>query len=103
MKYGEKKMEQGLPDQIIEKYQGNLKLIEGRMEEFVDQSKVPPDLVRSRINTQMVIEKRTTTFNSNDKLELLDRLEAWYADQGFEFPNPEYLERQRARYREKAE
>ncbi|MCB9813152.1 MAG: hypothetical protein H6772_01965 [Pseudomonadales bacterium] len=83
---------------IIENYRDNLSLIKQRMDSFVDPTQVPPDLVRSMINTEMIIEKESTDFSDADNLELLDRLEKWYTDQSLEFPNKEYLVRQRARY-----
>lgn len=92
--------EHRLQPAIIENYRGNLALIKERIQLFNNNpAKTPPDLVRSMLVTQMTIEKKSTEFSDVDELVLLDRLEKWYTDQGFGFPNQEYLERQRARYK----
>ncbi len=90
--------ERKLQPSTVEQYKLNLALIQERIDGFIDPSKVPPDLVRSMISTQMTIEKESTNFSNKDNLELLDRLEKWYSDRNLEFPNKAYLERQRSRY-----
>ncbi len=92
--------EHRLQPAIIENYRSNLALIKERIQLFNNNpAKTPPDLIRSVLVTQMTIEKETTEFSDGEELVLLDRLEKWYTDQGFDFPNPEYLQRQRARYK----
>lgn len=88
-------MENRLPDLILAKYKENLGLIKGRAEMFIDQGKVPPDLVRSMIQTEMILELGHVEFSNEEELEMLRRLEEWYKEKGG-FPNPDYLEKRRA-------
>lgn len=87
-----------LPQTIIENYTGNLRLLKERIGLYINPAEVPPDLVRSMLHTEMILERETTDFSATDQLELLDRFEKWYTDKNLEFPNKEYLERQRAFY-----
>jgi hypothetical protein len=91
-----------LSDKILDRYRQNLSIYKDVVGEFIDPVVVPPDTVKNMIQTEMIIEKKRAgmDFTPEDNLELLDRLERWYADLKVVFPNPEWLGRRRAHFLE---
>jgi len=89
---------------IREQHWESVKQLQATLEELeLDPKKISALTVKNYVKKGYQLETdklNENELNGEDQLEILRRLEKWYTDRELQFPNPAWLDQQRAKYQQ---